>query len=82
MMPSRFRRKLMEECVTMRKGRYFTVRHMNSTQTRLSRLGIFNGINIEVEPDTAAAEPTLNAQIGCTFDVPLEFSVSLNASSS
>lgn len=81
MMPSRFRRKLMEECVTMRKGRYFTVRHMNSTQTRLSRLGIFNGINIEVEPDTAAAEPTLNAQIGCTFDVPLEFSVSLNASS-
>ncbi len=58
MQPSRFRKALMPECVTMRSGRYFTVRQMNSTQTRLSRLGIFNAINIEVLPDTAAAEPT------------------------
>ncbi len=81
MKPSRFRQALMPECVTMRKGRYFTVRQMNSTQTRLSRLGIFNAINIEVLPDTAAKEPTLNVEIGCTFDTPLEFSVELNASS-
>ena len=81
MKPSRLREALMPECVTMRKGRYFTVRQMNSTQTRLSRLGIFNAINIEVLPDTAAAEPTLNVEIGCTFDTPLEFSVELNASS-
>lgn len=81
MKPSHFRQALMPECVTMRKGRYFTVRQMNSTQTRLSRLGIFNSINIEVLPDTTAAEPTLNVEIGCTFDTPLEFSVELNASS-
>lgn len=81
MKPSRFRKALMPECVTMRKGRYFTVRQMNSTQTRLSRLGIFNAINIEVLPDTTAKEPTLNVEIGCTFDTPLEFSVELNASS-
>ncbi len=81
MQPSRFRKALMPECVTMRSGRYFTVRQMNSTQTRLSRLGIFNAINIEVLPDTAAAEPTLDVEIGCTFDTPLEFSVELNASS-
>jgi len=81
MKPSRLRQELMPECVTMRKGRYFTVRQMNSTQTRLSRLGIFNAINIEVMPDTAATEPTLNVEIGCTFDTPLEFSVELNASS-
>lgn len=81
MRPSRFRTALMPECVTMRGGRYFTVRQMNSTQTRLSRLGIFNAINIEVRPDTAATEPTLDVEIGCTFDTPLEFSVELNASS-
>lgn len=81
MRPSRLRQALMPECVTMRKGRYFTVRQMNSTQTRLSRLGIFNAINIQVVPDTAATEPTLNVEIGCTFDTPLEFSVELNASS-
>jgi outer membrane protein assembly factor BamA len=81
MKPSRFREALMPECVTMRKGRYFTVRQMNSTQTRLSRLGIFNGINIDVRRDTTATEPTLNVEIGCTFDTPLEFSVELNASS-
>lgn len=81
MRPSRLRQALMPECVTMRKGRYFTVRQMNSTQTRLSRLGIFNAINIQVVPDTAAVEPTLNVEIGCTFDTPLEFSVELNASS-
>lgn len=81
MMPSRFRRELMNECVTMRTGRWFAVRQMNSTQTRLARLGIFNAINIEAEPDTTAAEPTLNVQIGCTFDTPLEFQVEVNASS-
>lgn len=81
MQPSRFRRALMPECVTMRTGRYFAVRQMNSTQTRLSRLGIFNAINIEVMPDTTATEPTLNVEIGCTFDTPLEFSVEINASS-
>ena len=81
MRPSRFRKELMPECVTMRSGRYFTVRQMNSTQTRFSRLGIFNAINIQVLPDTAAVEPTLNVDIGCTFDTPLEFSVELNASS-
>lgn len=81
MKPSRFREALMPECVTMYTGRYFAVRQMNSTQTRLSRLGIFNAINIEVLPDTTAIEPTLNVNIGCTFDTPLEFSVELNASS-
>jgi outer membrane protein assembly factor BamA len=81
MKPSRFRQDLMPECVTLRKGRYFSVRQMNSTQTRLSRLGIFNAINIDVNPDTTTVDPILNVDISCTFDTPLEFSVELNASS-
>lgn len=81
MKPSSFRPALMPECVTLRKGRYFSVRNMNSTQTRLARLGIFNAINIDVLPDTTATEPTLNVEVGCTFDTPLELSLELNASS-
>lgn len=49
MMPSRLRRNLIPECVTMREGRIFSVRSMNQTQNRLSRLGIFNSINIDVD---------------------------------
>jgi len=81
MRPSRLRQKTISENIAFRKGRVFTVRSMNNTQTYLSRLGIFNAINIEAVPDTTAAEPTLNVNIGCTFDAPMEASLEVNASS-
>lgn len=81
MKPSRLREQLMPECVTFRKGRYFSVRDMNQTQTRLSRLGIFNAINIEAIPDSGFTNRTLNVRIDCTFDTPLEATIELNASS-
>lgn len=81
MKPSRMRTQLMPECVTFRKGRTFSVRDMNATQTRLARLGIFNDIGIEVHPDSAFMGDTLNVVINCTFDTPLEATIELNASS-
>jgi outer membrane protein assembly factor BamA len=81
MTPSRLREQLMPECVTFRKGRVFSVRDMNRTQTRLSRLGIFNAISIDVVPDSAFMGDKLNVAISCTFDTPLEASIELNASS-
>lgn len=81
-MPSRLRRKLIPECVTFRSGRTFSVRDMNRTQTYLSRLGIFNSINIEVTPDTVnGRRDLLDVNIDCTFDRPLEARVEVNASS-
>lgn len=81
-MPSRLREKLIPECVTFREGKYFSVRDMNRTQTRLSRLGIFNGIDIVPLPDTIPGhEDILNIVIGATFDTPLEASLEVNASS-
>ncbi len=53
MQPSRLRHKSIEECLTFRPGRTFSVRNMDRTQTYLSRLGIFNTINIDAYPDTA-----------------------------
>lgn len=81
MMPSRLRRALIPECVTFRKGRTFSVRDMNRTQTYLSRLGIFRSIDVTASPDTTAAEPTLNVLVNCAFDSPLESTIEVNASS-
>ncbi len=81
MMPSRLRRKLVPECVTFRRGRTFSVNNMNRTQTYLSRLGIFKSIDINVLPDSTASRPTLDVNVDCTFDAPLELSLEVNASS-
>lgn len=83
MMPSRLRRRILPECITFRPGKVFSVRDMNATQTFLSRLGIFSGINIEAVPDTTSSpdNPLLNVVVNCTFDKPLEVSVEANATS-
>ncbi len=80
-MPSRLRKGLIPSCIAFRTGRIFSVRQMNNTQTYLSRLGIFNGIEINAIPDTLAKEPTLDVYINCTFDKPLEATLEANASS-
>ena len=81
MRPSRLRSKSIEENVTFRPGRTFSVRDMNRTQTYLSRLGIFRSIDISARPDTTCATPTLNVAIDCTFDAPLEASIEVNVKS-
>ena len=81
MKPSRLRTKVIPENVAFRPGKYFSVRDMDRTQTYLSRLSIFNAINIEVTPDTASTEPLLDVDIACTFDRPLEASIEVNAAS-
>lgn len=82
MMPSRLRHSSIAECIAFRPGRLFSVRNMDRTQTNLSRLGIFNTINIEAVPDTAdMAAHRLDVDIYCKFDTPLETSLEVNASS-
>lgn len=80
MKPSRLREGLIPECITFREGKTFSVRDMNRTQTYLSRLGIFDGIVINVVPDRTKRR-TLNVEIDCTFDAPLEASIEVNATS-
>lgn len=81
MQPSKLRTAIIPECVTFRADKIFSVRDMNRTQTYLSRLGIFNAINIDVQRDTVSSSDLLNVDITCTFDTPLEASVEVNASS-
>ncbi|MDE6694004.1 MAG: BamA/TamA family outer membrane protein [Muribaculaceae bacterium] len=81
MMPSKLRHSIFDDNVTFRKGRTFSVRQMNNTQSYLSRLGIFQAVNIDVIPDSTAKVPTLDVNIGATFDAPWEASLEVNATS-
>ena len=80
--PIRLRDNLIPGCIAFNQGRTFSVRQMDLTQTRLSRLGIFNNINITVFPDTTQRDKRLlDVTIDCTFDKPLEASIEANVSS-
>ncbi len=79
MKPSKLRTEIIPECVSFKKGRTFSVKQMDRTHTRLSRLGIFSSISMDIRPDTLANEPTLNVIIACTFDSPLETSLEIGA---
>ncbi len=83
MQPSRFRSEIVNEAVTFRPGRTFSVRNMDRTQMYLSRLGIFSSVNIDAFPDTLApaGERLLDVLVRATFDSPLEMSLEANASS-
>lgn len=82
MRPSKLRPNMIPSCITFRKGRYFSVRHMDRTQTRLSRLGIFGNILIQPIPvDTTPQNATLDVYITCQFDRPIEASIEANLTS-
>ena len=84
-MPSRFRRQLVDECVTLRPGRRLRVNSLNNTQARLSRLGIFSNIDINIVPPNSAAlfrgDNRLNIVIDCRLDRPIEATIEANVSS-
>lgn len=80
--PARLRPNLIPSCITFRKGRLFSVRHMDRTQERLARLGIFSNIQIQPVPaDTTGKNPLLDVYITCQFDRPLEASIEANVTS-
>lgn len=82
MRPQRLREHLIPSCITFRPGRIFSVRDMNRTQTRLSRLGIFSSIELQPYPaDTSAANPTLDLLIQCRYDRPMQATLEVNVSS-
>ncbi|MCM1291765.1 MAG: BamA/TamA family outer membrane protein [Prevotella sp.] len=82
MRPARLREDLIPSCITFRKGSIFSVRDMDNTQTRLSRTGLFQSIQIQPVPaDTSANNPLMDVYITCKFDRPMEASVEVNATS-
>ena len=82
MRPSHIRKNLIPSCITFKKGKIFSVRDMDRTQTRLSRLGIFGGIDVQPVPsDTSAKNPVMDVYITCRFDQPMTATLEVNATS-
>ena len=82
MRPARLRKSLIPSCITFRKGKLFSVRDMNRTQTRFSRLGIFGNIRIQPVPvDTVAGHALLDVYNIVQFEDPIEASIEVNATS-
>ncbi len=82
MRPAKLRESLIPSCITFRKGKLFSVRDMNRTQTRFSRLGIFGNIQIQPVPvDTVAGHAVLDVYNIVQFDDPMEASIEVNATS-
>ncbi|MCM1377826.1 MAG: BamA/TamA family outer membrane protein [Clostridium sp.] len=80
--PAKLRKGLIPSCITFRKGRLFSVRDMDRTQERLSRLGIFGSVQIQPVPvDTTAENPLVDVYITTRFDRPMEATVEVNATS-
>ena len=82
MEPAHLRKHLIPSCITFREGKIFSVRDMDRTQTRLSRLGIFGTVQIQPVPaDTSAANPTIDVYTVCRFQSPMEATIEVNATS-
>ncbi|MDE6271424.1 MAG: BamA/TamA family outer membrane protein [Muribaculaceae bacterium] len=82
MRPQRLRPNLIPSCITFRPGRLFSVRSMDNTQNRFSRLGIFSNVQIQPVPsDTSASNPTMDVYITARYDSPMEASIEVNATS-
>ncbi len=80
--PAKLRPNMIPSCITFRQGKYFSVRDMDRTQLRLSRLGIFGNIQIQPVPvDTSAENPVLDVFISCQFERPLEVTLEANVTS-
>lgn len=79
--PARLRLGVINDNVTFKEGKTFTVRDMDRTQSYLAALGIFSNINIEAVPDTTSKERLLDVVINTTLEKPLEGTIEVNASS-
>jgi outer membrane protein assembly factor BamA len=80
-LPMRLRQSVITDNITFKKGRTFSVRDMDRTQNYLSRMGIFSAVSIEATADTLSDKRSLDVDINCTLDQPLEASIEVNASS-
>lgn len=82
MRPQHLRPNMIPSCITFRKGRIFSVRQMDQTQTRFSRLGIFSNVQIQPVPaDTSSTNPVMDVYITAQYDQPMEASIEVNATS-
>lgn len=81
MKPSKLRESLIPSCITFKEGDVMRVRRLSSTQSYLSRLGIFSSISLSVTPIDSVRSDSLDVDIVCRFDTQLETQLEANVTS-
>ncbi len=80
--PIRLKKWILPRNITFQPGSIYSLETQNTTQSNLSRLGIFRSVGVEVTPiDSLSQKDSLDVTIQATFDVPLEATIEANVSS-
>ena len=80
-MPLKLKNELIPSCLTLRKGRTFSVRTIEQTQDNLSRMGIFSSVAINTTPIDSVKKDSIDVKIECVLDMPLEAKFEIQAAS-
>lgn len=80
-LPINLKPQLVPSCLTLRKGRTFSVRTIEQTQDNLSRMGIFSSVTINTTPIDSVKSDSLDVKIECVLDMPLEAKFEIQAAS-
>lgn len=81
MQPSNLRSSTVPSCITLKKGKVLRVNQLSTTQSYLSRLGIFSAISLTVTPIDSVKSDSLDIDILCRFDTQLETQLEANVTS-
>lgn len=81
MRPCKLRKNAIASCFIFEEGDLMKTRNLSTTQSYLSRLGIFNSISMDVTPLDSIKDNRIDVNVYCSFDKPLETQLELNLSS-
>ena len=79
--PVRVRNTMISSAISMRKGRVFSVKSVERTQSNLSRLGIFSSVDINTTPLEEVTDDTIDVNVICKLDMPIETKFEVQAAS-
>lgn len=81
MRPCKLRKNAIASCFIFEEGDLMKTRNLSTTQSYLSRLGIFNSISVDVTPLDSIKDDRIDVNVYCSFNKPLETQLELNMSS-
>ena len=79
--PVRVRNTMISSAISMRKGRVFSVKSVERTQSNLSRLGIFSSVDINTTPLEEVTDDIIDVNVICKLDMPIETKFEVQAAS-
>lgn len=80
--PEKVRPKILDDCISLFPGDIFTISAQNTTQSNLTKLGIFKFVNLNVTPlDSLKSRDSLDVAIDVALSLPYEAEFEVNLTS-